>query len=137
MRQYALRPQGRAPEGAAAGAAADAAAGEPPPKAVLSPRDDSLAGPPAKARRDTQSGTSDYWSDHKGYGDAQFDGYPDRALPHAKDCVGRKPTSGGAVTAHAHRCRRDGELRAPKLCRAAETMEQRLERVRNTLMGSS
>ena len=118
-------------------AAADAAAGNPPPKAVLSPRDDSVAEPPTKVRRNTQSGTIDYWNHYKGYGHAEFDG--ERALFHAKDCVDLQPAAGDAVTAYLHRRRRDGKLQAFKLMRAdaPETMEQRLDRVDTTLLGSS
>ena len=118
-------------------AAADVAAGNPHPKAVLSPRVDSVAEPPAKVRRNTRSGTIDYWNNYKGYGYAQFDG--EHTLFHAKDCVGVQPTSGDAVTAYVHRRRRDGKLQAFKVMRAdaPETVAERLERVHNTLLGSS
>ena len=99
------------------------------------PRDDSVAEPPAKVRRNTQSGTIDYWNNYKGYGYVLFDG--ERALFHAKDCVDIEPSAGDAVTAYVHRRRRDGKLQAFKRCRAAETMEQRLTRVHNTLLGCS
>ena len=110
---------------AASVAAADVAAGNPPPKAVLSPRDDSVAEPPAKVRRNTQSGTIDYWNHYKGYGHDLFEG--ERALFHAKDCVDLQPTSGDAVTAYVHRRRRDGKLQAFKVMRAdaPETMWHR------------
>ena len=128
-------PEATVPQEAAAVPSADVAAGEPPPKAVLMPRDDSVAEPPAKVRRNTQSGTIDYWNHYKGYGYALFDG--ERAIFHAKGCVDLEPSACDAVTAYVHRRRRDGKSQAFKLCRVAETMDQRPTRVHNTLLGAS
>ena len=81
--------------------------------------------------------TIDYWNQYKGYGYALCGG--EHALFHSKDCVDLQPTSGDAVTAYVHRRRRDGKLQAFKLMRAdaPETLAERLERVHNTLLGST
>jgi hypothetical protein len=121
---------------AASVAAADVAAGE-PPKAVLLPRDDTCAEPLTRKRKHTHRGTIESWSPHKAYGFAFFEGFQEeRVLFHAKDCGNMQPSVGDAVSAIVHRRRKDSKLQAFRV-EQAETMEQRLDRVHNTLLGSS
>ena len=71
------------------------------------------------------------------YGYAYFEGFPDRVLFHAKDCAGNmRPNAGESVSAVVHRRRKDGKLQAFRV-EPLETMEERLDRVHNTLLGSS
>ena len=112
----------------------DAAAGD-PPKAVLLSRDN--CDQPAKRRKQTYHGKVDFWNQYKCYGYAYFEGFSDRVLFHAKDCAGdMQPSAGDAATAIIHRRRKDGKLQAFSV-KQAKTMEERLDRVHNTLLGSS
>ena len=115
-------------------AAADVAAGE--AKAVLLPRDDWDAEQSTKRRKHTHRGPVDSWNPHKAYGFAFFEGYQERVLFHAKDCGNMQPSVGDAVSAIVHRRKKDSKLQAFRV-EQAETMEQRLDRVHNTLLGSS
>ena len=67
---------------------------------------------------------------------AHFDGYHERVLFRAKDCINLNPSAGAAVTAFVHR-RRDGKLQAFKVMSDCETMQERLDRVHSQLLGSS
>ena len=91
---------------------------------------------PAKKRRHALTGAIDFFNEHHGYGYAHFDGYHERALFHAKDCINLDPSAGAAVTAFVHR-RRDGKLQAFKVMSGSETMEERLDRVHSQVLGSS
>ena len=115
----------------------DAAAGSAPEKS--SRREDwrwDIGKRPPKRRRQALTGEVDFWNRHHGYGYAHFDGYHERALFHAKDCINLAPSAGAAVTAFVHR-RRDGKLQAFKVMSGSETMEERLDRVHSQLLGSS
>ena len=117
----------------------DVAAGTVPAKPVLLPRDDwrwDADKPLAKKRRNTPTGTVDFWNQHKGYGYAHFDGYHERVLFHSKDCIDVDPSAGAAVSAFAHRRRRDGKLQAFKVMSGRETIQQRMDRVHSQLLGS-
>ena len=102
---------------------------------MLLPRDN--CDQPAKRRKQAYHGKVDYWNQYKCYGFAYFETFPERVLFHAKDCAGdMQPTSGDAVTAIIHRRKKDGKLQAFSV-KKAETIEDRLGRVHNTLLGSS
>ena len=91
---------------------------------------------PSKKRRRALTGRIDVWDRHQGHGHAHFEGYHERVLIHAKDCIDLDPSSGAAVSALVHR-RRDGKLQAFKVMSDRVTMEERFDRVHSQLLGSS